>query len=163
MCRPTTDYTSYTCRCPAGWQGMRVYLWDTEFFCVCDWVCWMWETECLNAKSQLILCISAILWYINISLFAQVNAAMTMWMNAKRILAKMVAVAWTAKAATRVNVNLDTADTTVRQTLTTAHPVSFKLVSFLLAVHTKGNLHSYIRQLYSLRYHWRLEISNKPQ
>lgn len=48
-----------------------------------------------------------------------------MWMNAKRILAKMVAVAWTAQAATHVNVNLDTADTTVRQTLTTAHPVSF--------------------------------------
>lgn len=22
VCRPTADYTSYTCRCPAGWQGM---------------------------------------------------------------------------------------------------------------------------------------------
>lgn len=45
-------------------------------------------------------------------------------MNAKRILAKMLVVASTAKAATRAYVNLDTADTTVKQTLTTVHPVS---------------------------------------
>lgn len=24
VCRPSADYTSYTCRCPAGWQGMCV-------------------------------------------------------------------------------------------------------------------------------------------
>lgn len=24
VCRPSADYTSYTCRCPAGWQGTSV-------------------------------------------------------------------------------------------------------------------------------------------
>lgn len=24
VCIPSADYTSYTCRCPAGWQGMCV-------------------------------------------------------------------------------------------------------------------------------------------
>lgn len=46
-------------------------------------------------------------------------------MNAKRTLAKITVAALIARAATRVNVSRDTADTTVRQTLTTAHPVSF--------------------------------------
>lgn len=46
-------------------------------------------------------------------------------MNAKRTLAKIAVAALTARAATHVNVSRDTADTTVRQTSTTAHPVSF--------------------------------------
>lgn len=46
-------------------------------------------------------------------------------MNAKRTLAKITVAALIARAATRVNVSRDTADTTVRQTSTTAHPVSF--------------------------------------
>lgn len=25
VCRPSADYTSYTCRCPAGWQGTSVF------------------------------------------------------------------------------------------------------------------------------------------
>lgn len=35
VCRPSPDYTSYTCRCPAGWQGTSVYTWDYVSSLVC--------------------------------------------------------------------------------------------------------------------------------
>lgn len=25
VCHPSLDYTSYTCRCPTGWQGMLIF------------------------------------------------------------------------------------------------------------------------------------------
>ena len=78
MCRPTADYTSYTCRCPAGWQGMRVYLQDTEFFCVC-----LFEfVECDRVPESKItsniIKSAVLLSYINMYLFTQVHAALKM-------------------------------------------------------------------------------------
>lgn len=52
---------------------------------------------------------------------------MRMLMNAKRIPAKIMVAALTVKAATHANVNLGTVDTTARQTLMTAHLVSFSV------------------------------------
>lgn len=37
VCRPTLDYTSYTCRCPAGWQGMCASKFS-ESVCIVRWM-----------------------------------------------------------------------------------------------------------------------------
>lgn len=33
VCHPTPDYTSFTCRCPSGWEGMC----SSACICVCAW------------------------------------------------------------------------------------------------------------------------------
>lgn len=53
-------------------------------------------------------------------------------MSVQRALAKIAVVALTQKGATCVNVNQDTAGTTVRPTLMTAHQVSFTSVAFVI-------------------------------
>lgn len=57
---------------------MCVCLQDTEFFCVYQFDFVECETEYLKAKSHLISVSAVLLCYINISVFTQVHAALTM-------------------------------------------------------------------------------------
>lgn len=156
VCRPSPDYTSYTCRCPAGWQGTSVCTWD----CVSSSVCG--DTKCnfcmQNCSKYDLNCCHIYCFYFAIlvagvtikkylsvllggccncmSLFwlIQDHAAVRMLMNAKRIHAKMVATAWTAQGVTRANVSLATVDITVRLTSTTVLQVSFTTANLVTLI-----------------------------
>lgn len=43
VCKPSADFSSYTCKCAAGWEGMCALL-NTVYLSAYSWVIWTWDT-----------------------------------------------------------------------------------------------------------------------